>query len=100
MVHVQRRPAAAPPRLVLDVVVNKKGVVVELQRRCGRQDRLKVAAEPQAGRDAQGRPERLPAATRVVEDQLVEAARPVLPGREEPINLAVARTLALGEIVL
>ena len=76
MVDVQRGLATAPPGFVLDVVVDEEGVVVELQRRRRRQDRLEVAAEPEAGRDAQGRPKRLSAAKRVVEDQVVEAVRP------------------------
>ena len=100
VVDVQRRLATTPPRLVLDVVMDEKGVVIQLQRRGGRQHRLKVAAEPQAGRDAQRRPECLPAAKGVVEDQLVKSAGTTLAGSEEPIDLAVARRLALCEIVL
>ena len=78
VIDVQRGLAAAHPRFILDVVVDEEGVVVELERRRGRQDRLEVAAEPETDRDAQGGPQRLPAAKRVVEDQVVEAARPTL----------------------
>ena len=48
----------------------------------------------------EGGPQRLPAAKRVVEDQVVEAVRPALTGSVEPVDLAVAGVLARGEIVL
>ena len=100
MVDVQRGFAAPPPRFVLDVVVDEKRVVVELERRGGRQYRLEMAAEPEAGRDAQCRPQRLPAAKRVVEDQVVEAVRPALTRTVQPVDLAVTGVLAHGEIVV
>ena len=52
VIDVQRGFAATPPGFVLDVVVDEEGVVVQLERRRGRQDRLEVAAEPEADRDA------------------------------------------------
>jgi hypothetical protein len=73
VVDVQRGFAAPPPRFVLDVVVNEKRVVVELQRRSGRQYCLEVPAEPKADSDAQGRPKRLTAAQGVLEDQVIES---------------------------
>ena len=70
VVDVQRRPAAAQQRLVLDVVVDEEGVVVELERRGGRQHGVEVTAEPEARGDAQRGPQRLPAAQGVVEDEV------------------------------
>ena len=60
VVDVQRGPAAAHHRLVLDVVVDEEGVVVELQRGRGRQDGLDAAAEPPACGDAQRRAQAFP----------------------------------------
>ena len=100
VVHVQSGAAPTPPRLVLYVIVNEKGVVVQLQRRRGRQDRLEVTAEPEARRDAQGRPQRLPAATRIVRVEFVEAVRYRRVDGEESVDLAVACVFALREITL
>ena len=94
MVDVQRGFAAPPPGFVLDVVVDEKRVVVELEGRGGRQYRLEVAAEPKTSRDAQSRPQRLPAAQRVVEDQVVQAVGPTLIRPVQPGDLAVAGVLA------
>ena len=74
--------------------------MVELERCRGRQYRLEMAAEPEAGRDAQRRAQRLPAAQRVVEDQVVEAVRAALTRAVQPVDLAVAGVLTQGEIVV
>ena len=100
VVHVQGGPAAAQQRLVLDIVVDEEGVVVELQRGRGRQDRLDPAAQTQAGGDAQGRPYRLSAAVRVVEDQLEQGARFRAVGGVQPPDLGGADLLAGAEVVV
>jgi len=90
---------SAPPGFILDVVVDEEGVVVELQGRGGGQDRLEMAAEPEADRDAQCWAQGLAASARVVEDQVTEAARRVFAAVEAR-DLAITCLFAQSEVVV
>jgi hypothetical protein len=100
VVDVEGRPAAAQDRLVLDVVVDQEGVVVQLQRRRGREDGFEPPAQAQARRDAQRGPQRLTPAERVVEDQVEEAARRPAAAGEEPSDLVRAQLVTCSEVIV
>ena len=66
MLGVQRGPASAQQAGVLDVVVDQERVVEHLERDRGRQRLVELTAERDGGREAEGRPDRLPASPGVL----------------------------------
>ena len=98
VVDVQRRAAAAHERVILDVVVHEKRVVVQLERRRGREYRLDVAAERATHRDRQRGPQRLAVAKRIVEDEVVEHFVVLETMVEESPDLVVDQRAAVGHV--
>ena len=98
MVDVQRRAAAAHERVILDVVVHEERVVVQLERRRGREHRLDVAAERTTRRDGQRGPQRLAVAERIVEDEVVEHFVVLETMVEEPPDLVVDEHATVGHV--
>src|SRR4051794_25038528 len=68
---MQRRTPATFERAVLDVVVDEKSVVIELEEGRGRQDLVAVSSQRLAGRDAERRTQTLAGAHGVIPHQFI-----------------------------